>query len=312
MKIACLQLDSIIREVDLNIRTADRILSNTSSSDALDLLVLPELAFTGYNYPTATSIKPYLEPTAAGVSTQWAIRTAKRLSCFVIVGYPELSSEIDDQGRAISFNSTVTVSPQGEVVAQYRKSFLYYTDEIWAAEGSGFFCGTLGSLGVVSHGICMDINPYRFVTPWESYEFANHGIKNKASLVVLSTAWITHASLEELEQQPRAPDLETMSYWASRFFPLTELNGSELVTVVFANRIGTERNDNRAITTKSGQVVDLGDTVSYAGSSCVMQFSGQQAYVCDVLGACEEGLLTVDTTKVGAPIAQNSINADNV
>jgi protein N-terminal amidase len=96
MKIATLQLDSKIRNVEHNIATADRILSSTPPPSDLDLLVLPELAFTGYNYPSYESIKSYLEPTTAGVTTEWAIATAKRLHCHVIAGYPELSTDIDE------------------------------------------------------------------------------------------------------------------------------------------------------------------------------------------------------------------------
>ncbi len=54
------------------------------------------------------------------------------------------------------YNSVVLVSPTGEVLVNYRKSFLYYTDETWAEEGKqGFFAGTLPRLGQVAMGICM-------------------------------------------------------------------------------------------------------------------------------------------------------------
>jgi hypothetical protein len=95
MKVATLQLDSKIRNVEHNIATANSILSSSPPPADLDLLVLPELAFTGYNYPSFDSIKPYLEPTTAGVTTQWAISTAKRLGCHVIAGYPEISTDND-------------------------------------------------------------------------------------------------------------------------------------------------------------------------------------------------------------------------
>lgn len=75
-------------------------------------------------------------------------------------------------------NSTVTVSPSGTILANYRKSFLYYTDETWAAEPSNrFSITTLGSLGPVIQGICMDINPYRFTAPWSDYEFATAALQ---------------------------------------------------------------------------------------------------------------------------------------
>ena len=40
-------------------------------------------------------------------------------------------------------------------MANYRKSFLYYTDATWASEGQGFYEGKLGNFGQVAMGICM-------------------------------------------------------------------------------------------------------------------------------------------------------------
>ncbi|KAK5185141.1 hypothetical protein LTR16_009880, partial [Cryomyces antarcticus] len=81
-----------------------------------------------YNFPSLEAIIPFLEPTAAGPTTQWAQATARRFKCHVTVGYPETTGEH-------YYNSAVTVSPAGLVIANYRKSFLYYTDMIWADEG---------------------------------------------------------------------------------------------------------------------------------------------------------------------------------
>jgi hypothetical protein len=53
------------------------------------------------------------------------------------------------------YNSAITVNREGETIANYRKSFLYYTDETWALEGpDGFFDGHIEGLGNVAMGIC--------------------------------------------------------------------------------------------------------------------------------------------------------------
>jgi len=312
MKVAILQLDSKIRNVEHNIATANAILSSSPPPAELDLLVLPELAFTGYNYPSYESIKPYLEPTTAGVTTQWAISTAERLGCHVIAGYPEISTDTDATQHTSTngnptepiykrYNSTVTVSPTGDILANYRKSFLYYTDESWAAEGpTGFFCDTLGSLGKVGLGICMDINPYQFEAPWDKFEFATNIVENGAKLAVMSMAWLTSLPGEEMKLLPGQPALETVSYWLQRFSPLIETSKAtgEDITVVFSNRVGNEKNETNELVTKTGQVIPLGDSVSYAGSSCVMRFSGGEVNILDMMGKAEEGLLVVDTDEV--------------
>ena len=50
--------------------------------------------------------------------------------------------------------------------------------------------------------------------------------------------------------------------------------------------------------TKAGQVIPLGESVNYAGSSCVMRFSGGEVSILDMMGKGEEGLLVIDTNEV--------------
>lgn len=316
MRVATLQFNPSLGAVTFNIDRANTILRSLSAAHQLDLLVLPELAFSGYNFPSLDVIKPYLEPTASGATTNWAIQTAKRLGCHVTVGYPE---HCQDDGR--NYNSTVTVSPSGEVLLNYRKAFLYYTDESWAVEGpwgssaqhtanhKPFFTGSLGPLGPVGHGICMDINPYKFTAPWTSYEFATTMLQQNVKLVVLSMAWLTRLLPEELSIEPSAPDMETVAYWLERFFPF--LAADEEIIVVFANRCGTEGTQVGRVEVENGGVVETGDMVCYAGSSCVMKFQTGGVRMFErgegpsVLGKGEEGVLVVDTEKAARYLLQS-------
>lgn len=313
MRIATLQFNPTLGAVAFNATRASSLLASLSPATELDLLVLPELALTGYNFPSLEAIKPYLEPTAAGSSTIWAIETAKRLHCHVTVGYPE---RCDEDGRC--YNSTVTVSPAGDVLLNYRKSFLYYTDETWASEGpSGtcapvghkanhtpFFAGSVGNLedGItIGHGICMDINPYKFTAPWSSYEFANCMLQNRAKIIIISMAWLTRLVPEDLSIEPASPDMETVACWLERFFPFVTTD--EEIIVVFANRCGTEGRMTGTVKVEEGGEVEMGDRVCYAGSSCVMKFQagGVRIFERDegpgILGKGEEGVLLVDTEK---------------
>jgi protein N-terminal amidase len=52
------------------------------------------------------------------------------------------------------------VNTEGETIGNYRKSFLYYTDETWALEGNGFFTGAIEGLGDVAMGICECLMPF--------------------------------------------------------------------------------------------------------------------------------------------------------
>jgi protein N-terminal amidase len=355
MRIATLQFAPKLGAVEQNIQRANTLLSSSRhvQHGQLDLLILPELAFSGYNFPNLEAITPFLEPTAKGISTRWAAETARRLGCYVMVGYPETATAIEGGSKA-NYNATVTVNPRGDVVGHYRKCFLYYTDETWANEGfkpppeylvtnlgllaqnPPFFCAPIGELNngrPIGHGICMDINPYRFEAPWAAYEFAMRMITGNVKLVILSMAWLTRLTAEELELESDRPDMETVAYWLERFQPFVTAgaqaareaaarkhpaaeNGrhdprpataeSEDIVVVFANRCGTEGSRLASLTVPGPhggeERVEEGDRVCYAGSSCVMRFQGGSVRMYEkakgevaILGKGEEGVLAVDT-----------------
>ncbi|KAF2484717.1 carbon-nitrogen hydrolase [Neohortaea acidophila] len=307
MKIACLQFNPTLGAVQSNIDRANALLEPLKPAQ-LDLLILPELAFSGYNFPDLASITPYLEATTSGPTTQWAIATAQKLGCCVTVGYPEIHTA--PNGHTKNYNSTVTVSATGEVLLNYRKSFLYYTDETWASEGPDgithdsnlhlspgtaaaakpFFCADLPApLGRIGHGICMDINPYKFTAPWTDFEFATAMLRGGAPLVVLSMAWLTSLLPPDLELEPEQPDMQTIAYWIERMFPLFE--AEEEVVVVFANRCGVE------------------NPACYAGSSCVIKFHRGTIRMYErILGKGEEGVLVVDTAQVGFWVARDVLS----
>lgn len=116
----------------------------------------PKLTGIGYNFRSLQHISPFLEPTAAGITSLWARTTALKHNCFVTAGYPEKVDVSPKWPAGPEFyNSAITVNREGETIANYRKSFLYYTDETWALEGpDGFYGGEVEGLGNVAMGIC--------------------------------------------------------------------------------------------------------------------------------------------------------------
>ncbi|GAB7347856.1 hypothetical protein MBLNU459_g5387t1 [Dothideomycetes sp. NU459] len=290
MRIATLQMASRLGEVERNMQKADQLIEGANPVQ-LDLLVLPEMVFSGYNFLSLEAITPFLEPSNAGPSTDWAKRTARRLQCVVAVGYPEITASDPPQ----RYNSVVSVSPTGEVLATYRKTFLYYTDDTWASEGdAGFFHGALGSVGQACMGICMDINPRKFVAPWTAYEFATHCVGADAPLVVLSMAWLTRLLPRELQDRALQPDLETLTYWIERFRPIMGSKREGGVVLVLANRCGNE--PGTVVPGADQEGTDDGEqVVSYAGSSCVLRIQDGAVQLFDILGRAEETLLIADT-----------------
>ncbi|KAK9445062.1 hydrolase, carbon-nitrogen family protein [Metarhizium brunneum] len=285
MRIACLQFAPQVGDVDNNLNRADAILSRVDP-EALDLLVLPELAFSGYNFKSLGDISQFLEPSVSGISSLWARTTALKYDCTVIAGYPE---KVDPTFKWPTnpeyYNAAIIVNGEGETVANYRKTHLYYTDETWALEGpAGFFGERLDGLGPTAIGICMDLNPYKFEAPWDKFEFAQHVLDCGARLVVISMAWITNDDPRQFSRMPQEPDMNTLLYWVSRLEPIIRAESTEEVIVVFANRTGME------------------GEVTYAGTSAVIGIESGEVRVYGILGRGDKELLVVDTD--AAPYAK--------
>jgi protein N-terminal amidase len=128
-------------------------------------------------------------------------------------------------------------------------------------------------------GICMDINPYKFLAPWTEYEFANHVLDARTPLAVLSMAWLTRLTPQELAELPLRPDEETFAYWIQRFQPLVNEKEQGPIAVVCANRCGIE------------------GSACYAGTSSVFVVDQGAISIYDVLGKMEEKCMVVDLTK---------------
>ncbi|GAB1314080.1 hypothetical protein MFIFM68171_04290 [Madurella fahalii] len=280
MRIGCLQFSPQVGDVSNNLNRADAVLSRADPKEleGLDLLVLPEMAFSGYNFRSLEDVLPYLEPTGSGISSLWARTTALKYDCTVAVGYPEKVASPGLQSPAPEYyNSLIVVNGEGETVANYRKSFLYYTDETWAREGHGFFKGEISNFGQVAMGICMDINPYKFEAPWHAYEFAFHILEARANLVIVSMAWLTHEDRSTFTPFPKEPDFSMLTYWVRRLEPIIRAESNEETIVVFCNRCGIE------------------DEVTYSGTSAVIGIKDGEVSVYGLLGRGVKELLVVDT-----------------
>ncbi|KAI0868892.1 hypothetical protein GGS24DRAFT_506309 [Hypoxylon argillaceum] len=280
MRIGCLQFAPQVGDINNNLNRADAVLSKANPEN-LDLLVLPELAFTGYNFKTLREISPFLEPKGSGISALWARTVALKLNCLVTVGYPE---KVDVKPKWPTspeyYNSVIVVNNDGETIANYRKTFLYYTDETWALEGQeGFYGGFIPGLGNTSLGICMDINPRRFEAPWHAFEFAFHCLEVEANIVIMTMAWNTRQDARMFSRMPNEPDMETLTYWVSRLEPLIRSETQEEIIVIFCNRCGIE------------------DDAVYAGTSAVIGIKDGEVNVYGILGRGEKDLLVVDTEK---------------
>ncbi|EPQ30989.1 uncharacterized protein PFL1_01178 [Pseudozyma flocculosa PF-1] len=246
--VACVQLDSKHADIDANIATVRRLVDGLDSDQQgprrqIDLLVLPELALTGYCFDSHDEIEPLLEAippsdeagceSTAGPTLSLVSSLAKRFQCHVLAGFAERGPPIDPaqdttsaaaaaaaaaafdarstgtrahcppNGTGHAYNSALLVNPCGQVVHTFRKHFLYDDDKRWATEGSGFQTVELPRIGRVCVAICMDLNPHDFRAPFEAYELASFCRRERVDLIVVPMAWLLPASDSSLFEQQR-------------------------------------------------------------------------------------------------------------
>ena len=237
LNVLCVQILPIHFQPAQTMEKVSKMLEEYSN---IDIVVLPEMAFTGYTFTSREEIYPLLEePNSSYPTFNWCSEQARRLGAYIFCGYPEKHGNN-------AYNSMMVVSPQGEFVENCRKNFLYYIDEAWSLEGGIFKSTEITKNGrniKVGLGICMDINPYQFKAPFEKYELANFWKESDVDLCVFCTNW-TSGGLDDTSQG-------LISYWLSRLKPLLE--GKKNRYFLAADRIGEERGTR------------------YMGTSCVIK-----------------------------------------
>ncbi|PLW09222.1 hypothetical protein PCASD_18309 [Puccinia coronata f. sp. avenae] len=246
-KIAVLQIEPVFKQPAQSILRANSLVSSIKPND-IDVLMLPEMAFTGYNFRSFDDIEPYAESEVDGITIEWAKGTAKRLNCHVIIGFPK---RIEEPEVKQIYNAMGIVSNLGELVHVYHKTQLYPpVDPLWARAGDGFCMIDLNIARVdglrfqpvnCCVGICMDLSPDQFEAPFEAYELSSFATKNKAELMLCCMAWL------DLGPQPdpartesgksSAETGEQLKHWETRCTPLWTLKNR---SCVICNRVGME------------------------------------------------------------------------
>ncbi|CAH2353332.1 omega-amidase Nit3p [[Candida] railenensis] len=132
----------------------------TSTIGKLDLVMLPEC----FNSPYAVDqFRNYAELIPSGESTSLLSSLAKKHGIFIVGGsIPELDPQDGDK----VFNTSLTFSPEGEIIAKHRKAHLFdieipgqitFKESITLSAGDKATVFKLGEFGNVGLGICYDI-----------------------------------------------------------------------------------------------------------------------------------------------------------
>lgn len=104
--ICLVQYDPKLGDVDGNMQRVDHMLGGLTS-ELVDILLLPEMAFTGYMFSGREEIASVLED-KDGPSISWARKTARKLQAAVLVGFPEI-----DRSTKQAYNSIAVIDYHG-------------------------------------------------------------------------------------------------------------------------------------------------------------------------------------------------------
>lgn len=204
MKIAGVQMDVRLGELDANLETMIARLCETTAAGA-QLTIFPECALTGYCYESLEEALPYAQP-IPGPATGAMTAVCEELNCFAVFGM------IEKHERGV-YNAAVLTGPEG-VVGSYRKVHLPFLGlDMFADYGDREFAVQRAGELNVGLNICYDS-----AFPESSRVLAIQG----ADLVALPTNWPPGAEcLAESAINTRA--MENAIYYAA------------------VNRVGTER-----------------------------------------------------------------------
>ena len=241
MKVGFYQFNPLFGEITRNL---DHV-SNRLSQVQCDLMVLPELFASGYQFISKQEVEELAEPVPDGPTTQRLIELARAGRMVLVAGLPE-------RDGAQYYNSAVIVGPSG-FVGCYRKTHLFYEETLFFSPGqTGFDVWDIGfaKVGIM---VCFD---------WFYPESAR-------TLALKGADIICHPSNLVL---PHCPEAMVTRCLENRVFSIT------------ANRIGSEERGGKKRLTYIGQseiVSPRGAILSRAPSDqenlCVLDINPHEA-----------------------------------
>ncbi|RLB84961.1 MAG: acyltransferase [Deltaproteobacteria bacterium] len=144
MRVALYQSNPVFGSVEQNVRDATQVLSNLD----VDLVVLPELFNTGYQFISKEETASLAEKIPSGYTCRSMIELAKENKFYIVFGMAERAA-----GKV--YNSGVLVGPSG-FIGCYRKTHLFYEEKLFFNPGdTGFKVWDIGmaSIGIM---VCFD------------------------------------------------------------------------------------------------------------------------------------------------------------
>lgn len=210
IRVACIQFEPVFGDVAANLDQMEARI-RTAHAQGASVMVLPELADTGYVFLDADEVGAHAAPIPGGRSAKRLIALAQELAIHIVSGLAERD------GKSF-FNSAILCGPDG-YIGKYRKLHLWNREKLYFAPGDlglPVFDTVLGRIGVV---ICYD--------GWFPEAFRQLAMSG-AELVCIPTNWVPMPG-QTREMEPMANILHKAAAHSNAIY------------IACADRVGTER-----------------------------------------------------------------------
>ncbi|MDF2824327.1 MAG: putative amidohydrolase [Mycobacterium sp.] len=167
--IACCQFSPVFGDLAGNIGTVESLIADAVSAGA-DIIVLPELATSGYMFHDAAEARSLSLPASSPLFTRWSAAAGDSVA---VVGFCEAA----DDGRI--FNSAVVVDGSG-VLECYRKTHLWDREKLIFTPGETLPPVVKTRHGAIAVMVCYDL---------EFAEITRHVALGGAELIVAPVNW---------------------------------------------------------------------------------------------------------------------------
>jgi predicted amidohydrolase len=208
--VACVQYEPAFGEIDANLAAMEARIREGQANGA-SVIVLPELADTGYVFRNSEELANLAAPIPEGVAAQRLIALAKELGIHIVCGLAER-----DGGRF--YNAAMLCGPSG-YIGKFRKLHLWDREKLMFEPGDlglPVFDTTVGRIGLV---ICYD--------GWFPETFRQLALQG-AELVCVPTNWVPIPGYDST----REPIASILHRAAAH---------SNAIYIACAARVGTER-----------------------------------------------------------------------
>ena len=210
VKVACIQMDIKIGDIDANIEKSVRMI-NEAADNGAELLVMPEMANSGYSFNNKEEAIELAENIQDSKSIKAWSMVAHDRNVYIVSGITEIDG-------ADLYNTAVLIGPDG-LIGKYRKLHLWEEEFLWFEQGNlglPVFHTPIGKIGIV---ICYDM--------WFPETFRILAAQD-ADIVCVPTNWVSHDSLPD-NMKNFGPILAMAAAHSSGIY------------IAAADRVGTER-----------------------------------------------------------------------